>query len=139
MFTKEKIQEVSKELTPFFNARTQIQLVYLFGSALEDTSYHDVDFAVWCDEKFAQSAGAFSRVLRWGSELEPLLKPRKPVDLRFLNDAPVHFRHEVICSGVVIFEREHDMRVLFEWRVMTEYGDYEPTRRFFNEYLLSGG
>ena len=54
-----------------------------------------------------------------------------------LNQAPVHFQHEVIRTGVIVFERDRDARVLFEMRVLSMYMDYEPWRRFFGEQLLT--
>ncbi|MFQ5824663.1 MAG: nucleotidyltransferase domain-containing protein [bacterium] len=136
MLSEDKIRELTVQLKPFFNAIEPIQIVYLFGSALQEYSFHDLDVAVLCHEKFTKSKEAFFKVLRWGAELESYLKPRIPVDLRLLNEAPVHFQHEVIRSGVIIFERNRDLRVIFEASVLTEYLDYEPTRRFFNEHLF---
>lgn len=137
MLSKDRVHELASQVRPFFYDREAIQIIYLFGSALKESSSKDLDFAVLCDERFAKSKDAFLKVLRWGSELESFLKPRMPVDLRFLNEAPVHFQHEVISTGLVVFERSRDPRVIFEARVLSEYMDYEPTRRFFNERLLS--
>ena len=117
MLSKDKVQELASQVRPFFHDREAIQIIYLFGSALKESSSKDLDFAVLCDKPFAKSKGAFLKVLRWGSKLESFLKPRMPVDLRFLNEAPVHFQQEVISTGVVIFERNRDLRVLFEWKV----------------------
>ena len=78
MLSKDKVQELASQVRPFFHDREAIQIIYLFGSALKESSSKDLDFAVLCDERFAKSKDAFLKVLRWGSELESFLKPRMP-------------------------------------------------------------
>lgn len=133
---KQAAETIQQQLAPFFRDRKEVMVAYLYGSVVSQETFHDVDVAILCEPSFCHSLEAFSRVLRWGSEAEKLLHPRRPLDLRLLNEAPVSFQHEVIRTGVVIFERNRDERVIFEAQVMTLYMDFLPTQRFFNEFVL---
>ena len=135
--SQKEIDTLKAQVLPFFREREAILVTYLFGSALREKTFRDLDFAILCERTFARSKEAFACELRWAAELERVLKPRRPVDLRMLNQAPVHFQHEVIRTGVIVFERDRDARVLFEMRVLSMYMDYEPWRRFFDEQLLT--
>lgn len=133
----DRIHKISIQLQPFFTGIVQIQVVYLYGSFVSRTKFYDIDLAVLCRDEFVKTKGAFFKILRWGTMAESYLQPRYSVDLRLLNDAPVVFQHEVICTGAVIFERNRDARVIFETQVLNEYMDYLPIIRFFNQNLLT--
>ncbi|MDQ7063242.1 MAG: nucleotidyltransferase domain-containing protein [candidate division KSB1 bacterium] len=133
------IQTVQQQLTPFFESLDPVIAVYLYGSILEQNTFHDVDLAVLCEKSFLKTEHYFHTVLRWGTLAESHLQPRFDVDLRLLNEAPVTFQHEVISKGHIVYERDHDARVMFEARVLSEYMDTEPLRKFFERSILSEG
>jgi len=44
-------------------------------------------------------------------------------NVRILNTAPAYFRYEVISKGVLVLERDKEMRVDFEAHIISEYLD----------------
>jgi len=86
--------------------------------------------------EFTQTPLAFQQSLRWGSEAEKYLDPRIPLDLRVLNDSSIMFQYQVIKNGLVLWERNRNIRVNFEAYVLNHYLDYLPTKQFFDQQLL---
>ena len=130
------IQRLKNQLTPYFKSINPIQVVYLFGSVIFDENYHDIDIAVLVSPEFTQTPRAFQHSLRWGSESEKYLNPRIPLDLRVLNDSSIMFQYQVIKNGLVLWERNRNIRVNFETHVLNHYLDYLPTKQFFDQQLL---
>lgn len=123
-------------LRPCFERIEPIVVAYLFGSVVREQVFRDIDIAVLCRRGYLGTPGALLQPLRWGTLAEQCLQPRKDLDLRVLNEAPVTFQHEVISTGVIIFERDRDARVLFEAWVLSAYLDEKPLRDLMNAYLL---
>jgi len=55
--------------------------------------------------------------------LESAIEPRFDYDVKILNTAPAYFRYEVISKGVLVLERDKEMRVDFEAHIISEYLD----------------
>jgi len=132
------VDRIKKQLTPYFKTIDPIQVIYLFGSVISNEDFNDIDVAVFLLPELASSPLAFQNSLRWGSEAEKYLNPRTNLDLRVLNDSSILFQFQVIKNGVVLWERNRDIRVNFETYVLNCYLDYLPTKQFFDHQLLQG-
>jgi uncharacterized protein YutE (UPF0331/DUF86 family) len=64
--------------------------------------------------------------MRIAARLERSLQPRREVDVRVLNEAPVLFRYEVLRSGHLLVERDPLCRVGYEAQLLSSYLDYHP-------------
>ncbi len=54
---------------------------------------------------------------------------RYPVDIRVLNNAPVHFSYMVMKRGLRMAIRDDKKRVTFETLTLKKYFDFLPFRR----------
>ena len=104
----------------------EVAFAYLFGSALRGTSFRDVDVAVYLHPCPSSSYERFRVAQEIGRRLERSVAPRREVDVRLLNEAPVLFRYEVLRSGRLLFERDPERRVRYEALVFSSYLDYGP-------------
>ncbi len=57
--------------------------------------------------------------------------------MRILNYAPVYFQYEVISKGIVVLERDQDMRVDFEAHLISEYLDLKYMYDRFDQAYLA--
>lgn len=94
----------------------------------------DLDIAVLIDESRLKPRSRFRFRLdligeatrAWG---------RPDVDVVLLNEASPLLAYEVVRSGRLLFERDHDARVAFEARTAQHYLDLEPFYRISRRYL----
>jgi predicted nucleotidyltransferase len=130
-----KINRIKKILKLEIEKRPQILFAYLHGSILSADNPRDIDIAVYL------YADNFNQLSRCGEislsfaiplemDLEKLLKQK--VDLQVLNRAPLSFRYRVITEGIVIVDKNSNLRSDFEYLSRVEYFDFRPRR---NEYL----
>lgn len=127
-----------------------INLVYLFGSrakALTGDSpspnrdvgpLSDYDFGVVAKFKASEENKIpHSRLFKLQSKFARLLNSE--VDLLQLNSAPIELQYNVIASGVLLFETNIELKVEYEARVLSRYGDYLPVLRRQREEIIQGG
>ena len=110
-------------LKKLFQSKSQIKLVYLFGSQACKTSgpLSDYDFAFYIDEKDKKKL--FDLKLNLISKLSQLLKSDK-IDVVILNmvESP-ELKYNIIKDGKLIFERE-PYRILIEPQILNSYFDF---------------
>ena len=130
-----KIANIKKKLELQLEKQRMVMFAYLHGSALTDNNPRDIDIAVYLYGK------AFSQLSRNGEislsfaipleiDLEELLK--RKVDVQVLNRAPLSFRYRLISGGILIVDKDSNLRSDFEYLSRVEYFDFKPRR---NEYL----
>ena len=102
-------------------ADPRVQLVYLFGSAADETrsEVRDVDLAVLTDPSLS-----LDQLLDLRAEL--VAAGAAPIDLVSLNEASVVLAHEVADSGRCLFARTPDIEVGFVTRAHARYWDFKP-------------
>lgn len=104
----------------------EVAFAYLFGSAARGGHFRDVDVAVYLVPCPASAYDRFKLAMRIARRLERALQPRYEVDVRVLNEAPVLFRHEVLRTGRLLFERHPECRLRCEAQFLSDYLDYQP-------------
>jgi hypothetical protein len=102
----------------------QVTLAYIFGSFVTRDSFRDIDIAVLFSGK-QDSCALFDLQMEIAGEIEDLLSPRVPCDVRVLNNAPVEFCFEVIRTGTVLFCRSTDQKASYEADTIRRYLDLE--------------
>ncbi len=120
------------ELREFFAARSNIRLVYLFGSRARGDAAEtsDYDFGVLLGE---DADSDYRYIL--AHELVVLLGT-SDVDVVPLREAPIELAYNIIAEGRLLFERDLEERVDFEARTISKYCDYLPILRQQREDII---
>jgi len=98
---------------------------YVFGSFARSEPFGDLDVAVLMA---APVATPLAFELELERDLEKLAA-RFPVDVRILNHAPQPFQYSVIREGILILDRNPNLRAAFEGIVINQYLDFSRFRR----------
>jgi predicted nucleotidyltransferase len=127
-------EEIKRKIAEVLSSFPEVWVGYVFGSFLTGR-FSDVDVAVLLSEEppHYESLKLSMRIAR---ELERATGFRFEFDVKVLNSSPIYFQHEVIRSGEVVFCRDERKRINYEASVLSEYLDYEPVLRWFDEKLL---
>ena len=115
-----------------------VRLAYVFGSALRDPGFRDVDVAVWAPmvEEMTPAERTDS-MLRWGAMLERRLSPRRPLDFHLLNGAPLPLQDRVVRTGRLFLSRSELERIRYEASLASSYLDFQPNLRASERLLLA--
>ncbi len=100
-----------------------IAFAYLFGSAAESESFHDVDVGVYLRDTHSQSAGLALALAQRLSDRLGL-----PVDVRILNAAPVPFLYRALRGELLLSADDELLADVIETTVQ-RYLDIEPLLR----------
>jgi predicted nucleotidyltransferase len=135
------IQPLEKEqllplLKDFFEKEEYIELAYLFGSVSEGKAgvLSDIDVAVYLSESLTKAQRNHKRIELIGS-LTTLLKSDS-VDLLIINDTSPVLSFEIIRPNILIYARDHNLRVDVEHRIMSTYLDWKYYEDRLNQNLL---
>ena len=101
-----------------------LAFAYLYGSALEQDSIHDVDVGVYLFPSQYQSR--LEQAVGIGHTLSMTLKI--PVDVRTLNNAPISFLYHVLRGQLLVCRDENLLSSLIE-NTAREYLDLAPLLR----------
>ena len=115
-------------------ARYGVQFAYLFGSRATGKGKiagSDYDFAVSFEASTPRVR--FKMRLKLMEELHEFLAPAR-VDLVVLDDThSATLRFEVAITGRLMYEKNTDSRIDFEFRAMHEYEDFAPFLHAYNK------
>jgi len=125
------LSQISKALEPF----DLVALAYLFGSFLEGEEYRAIDLGLVL-AKDPGPAERFAYAMEVGRAVERAIEPRREVDVKVLNGAPVSFQYEVVRTGRCVFAREERERVRYEADLTSEWLDFKPTSDWLDEQFL---
>lgn len=116
-----------------------ITAAYLFGSHARGTatSESDVDIAILLRDDAPRGLKLGDELALLGARIQRAIGGTA-VDLVPLNGQGVVFQHTVLRQGRVLFDRDPAARRRFEWKVIMEFCDFEPTLRFMQKYQLRG-
>ena len=113
----------------------EVLAAYLHGSALVSSHPHDIDIALYLYPEVFEGLSrngeiSLSFAIPLELDLERLLKHK--VDVQILNRAPLSFKYRVISDGILLVDKDSNLRSDFEYLSRVEYFDFKPRR---NEYL----
>ena len=115
----------------------QVQLAYLYGSFLRNDSYQDIDIALLLSGTVEPYA-LFKQQMQIAGEIEDLLSPHVPCDVRVLNGAPVEFQYEVIRTGRIVLCRNEEQKIDYETDIMRRYLDLKYLFDRVDQAFLTG-
>ena len=107
----------------------RVELVYLFGSALDSPTPRDLDLGVWADPAFSIEELTTRR-----ADLVPTI--RYSIDLVSLNAASIVLAYEVVEHGRCLFARDPDIETAFVTRARSRFWDFMPYRE--EQWRLTG-
>jgi predicted nucleotidyltransferase len=115
------VDELTGQLSTALQARTEVRLAFLFGSAATrgPDAARDVDIAV----AFAQPLSLLQQCTLC-AQLEQIVG--REIDLVDLDGASTLLRWEVVRTGIVLAARDRRDLVDFRARVPLEYFDLQP-------------
>jgi predicted nucleotidyltransferase len=120
---KMPLPEIKRALIAHLEGRPEIVFAVLFGSAVGDGPFHDLDVAIWVDRNLVPASEDLNYAFSLAGELEHVLP--YPVDVRVINDAPLPFRYNV-SRGVRLVANNDELFYSFLERTWDEYFDFEP-------------
>lgn len=121
ILNREQREELIKRLERGLRDREEIAFAYLYGSFAEDISFHDIDVGIYLSGIEHEESTFYSIALS-----QTLCNEMKlPVDVRVLNFAPVLFVYHII-RGILIFDRNEDLRVHLVEETVRKYLDLKP-------------
>jgi uncharacterized protein len=122
-------------LAEVFRSEPAVVAAWLFGSVAQGraTALSDVDFAVLLGPDAPQDLDRFVLLDRLARALADVLGVNeRAVDVACLNEQGVVFQHQVVRTGQQLYERDPRSRMLFVWKVLQEYLDFEPTLAIYD-------
>jgi|ADurb_Total_1013_FD_contig_41_758142_length_599_multi_5_in_0_out_0_1 predicted nucleotidyltransferase len=130
---KIKIEDKLPALEEFLGSRKEILAVYLFGSYGTEyqTNLSDIDLAVLVSGSVTPD---LAYQLDLSAQLADIMQ-EEDIDVVILNTASVVMQFEVLSTGKLLFERNHELVCDFLERVLKEYGDFQfDLKQFYYDY-----
>lgn len=128
----EKIKDV-------FNDYPYIASAYLFGSHVsgKSTPESDVDIAILLKHNAPKGRELIHEEDYLAYKIARMLEVIE-VDLIDLNSKGILFQHNVLRTGMLIYDGDPAFRIRFETRVIIRFCDFEPTLRYIEKRQLQG-
>ncbi|MDI6781751.1 MAG: nucleotidyltransferase domain-containing protein [bacterium] len=112
-----------------FTCRFQVH-----GSFLTQERFNDIDIAVYIDENVVNEVVVVELEIDMGLEIEREINI--PVDIKFLNFAPLSFQYQASC-GHLLFSNDDDQREEFLCNTWSQYFDFFPIAQDYLQEVLS--
>ncbi|HZF14224.1 MAG TPA: nucleotidyltransferase domain-containing protein [Thermoanaerobaculia bacterium] len=121
--TPQLARERALRATEVLAADPRVQLVFLFGSAVDPGRpvVRDVDLAIWTEPPLSLDELLHLRA-------DAIERAGPGLDLVSLNRAPIVLAHEVAQTGECLYAIDPDLRVEFLCKALREYLDWKPFR-----------
>ena len=127
----------SQDITGLTSKHEEIELVYLFGSAISgyQHSESDIDIAVLIDDNYWQDiSGKLDYKSALIVELQESLQSDR-IDLVVLNEAPPLLANQVVSTGKVVYCKDNRRKNNFIVHTKKRYLDTKPLREIMRRYL----
>jgi predicted nucleotidyltransferase len=121
-----------QKLKDFLSERDEVVFAYLHGSFVQGEEFQDVDVAVFLADGAPRSTDDVEYEISLSLGLDKKLG--LPVDIKILNRAPLSFRYHAL-RGTLLLTRDESAREDFLNRTWSEYFDFLPLSRIYQEEL----
>ena len=129
------LSELSDKISTALAEHEEVVCAYLFGSYLHSPEQaQDMDIGMYIDRK-KTGGDILPATVRLFDSLAEALEQRN-IDVVPLNDASHALRHEVISTGLCLYERDQEERVDFETKSERAYFDFLPRLKKFDEMTV---
>lgn len=118
------IKKYQNELNVIFK-KNNVVLVYIFGSVAKgrENFLSDIDIAVLFSKKVKKD-NYFNLRIKIAGEIDRALKTGK-TEVICLNKTSPFLKHEAVCSGVVIYCSDVEIKRYFELSALQDYEDFK--------------
>jgi len=120
-------------LKRYFSTKPEIISGYIFGSSVDKRRRKDsdIDIALFINEESITNPLRYR--INLSADLMDLVK--RKVDLVILNNANLLLRAQVFEKGNLIYDKDQNLRALFQANSMGLYYDYERHFDFYTNHL----
>ncbi|MEW6456672.1 MAG: nucleotidyltransferase domain-containing protein [Acidobacteriota bacterium] len=125
------LKSIQKELK-----NLKIIAVYLFGSSTHGIKHRESDLDIGI---LFENNRLSENKLEIYNKLYSIFSdifPAKEIDIVFLNDAPLSLQFDAIRNGKILYERDRNIRLNYEEKIILEYIDFEPIQREIDKIIL---
>ncbi len=128
-----------ERLKDIFKDYPYIASSYLFGSQVSGKigPMSDVDIAILLKDNAPKGRELIHEEDYLSYRIAEALGVRE-VDLVNLNSQGLIFQHNVLKTGMLIYDADPDFRIKFVTQVISHYCDFELTLRFMDKYYFEG-
>ncbi|MGB9891447.1 nucleotidyltransferase domain-containing protein [Thermodesulfovibrio yellowstonii] len=121
--SKNQKNQIIHLLKTLLHNEEKVVFAYLYGSFIEQTFFNDIDIAIYCSE--IESVFNFqadmkikisNELINAGIDISP-----DYIDLRVINNAPYDFLIEVLDRGVLIVDKNPELRTNLIEKVSLNY------------------
>ncbi len=132
--TEKKLLATFEKLKDIFENHAYIASAYLFGSQVSGkvTTDSDVDIAILLKDDAPKGKELIHEEDYLAYRVAMMLGV-KEVDLIDLNSKGIVFQHNVLRTGVLIYDSDTAFRIKFETEVIIRFCDFEPTLRYIEK------
>lgn len=121
-------QKLIQRLKKILLKEKNIIFAYLLGSFVDEDKFHDIDIAIYLDDRTLKKVSQIDFEISFSIKLEKDIKV--PVDSKILNDAPLSFRYHA-TRGQLLLSRDDSIREEFLRRTWGEYFDFLPVSKIY--------
>ena len=112
----------------------RVIFAYLFGSFILGEDFRDIDIAIYVTEKGVKDPFGFTSDLKIAiskkiEEYGGLTVVPDRVDIALLNNASLTFQMEVLTKGILLVDKDYDLRTTLIEAVSNKYRDYEQLQK----------
>ena len=126
--TNNETEDIKQKLTSALKKHAEISFAYLHGS-FGILPFRDIDIGAYCA---IPEDTVFDFELEMSSKLTGV--SGYTVDFKVINYAPIGFQFSVINEGILLFEKDEDIRLSFLEEIGLKYMDYfEFSKLYFRE------
>lgn len=133
MFRDIKDSEIFTRLADFFGKKSEVLLVFLFGSAASRKMAEGSDIDIGILFEFQLD---FYKVNEFKNELSSMFK--RDIDIANLNSASPVLKMQVLKNGVLVFAKDKKIYNQFYVDAINQYDDLKQTRKICEDNILKG-
>lgn len=133
MFRDIKDSEIFTRLADFFGKKSEVLLVFLFGSAASRKMAEGSDIDIGILFEFQLD---FYKVNEFKNELSSMFK--REIDIANLNSASPILKMQVLKNGVLVFAKDKKIYNQFYVDAINQYDDLKQTRKICEDNILKG-
>ncbi len=122
----EERKNLRKQISDLLAIEEEIIFGVIHGSFNTDSSFRDIDIAVYIREPDKDSTYAFT--IDFAASLEAELG--LPIDVQVLNEASLPFRYKVLTDGDLVFCRDHYLYASIQNLTIRMYLDFQVFLRY---------
>ena len=131
------LQQLKDTVAPVL-AKYPVDMAYLYGSMARGRPLptSDIDIALVLSDPPAPYE-RFKLEITIQADLEDTCQLREEMDVRSINEAPLMVQGRILQEGLLLYERDRELRIAFEVLTRKKYFDYLPTIEWLEKHFLT--